>query len=409
MAAPATGGMTPAQFWHTYGKPRNYPRSLSYSSGSSTLTAADLNDVTGYGDFADIFLQYSLSVAIPAGKQAKISPYFPFNLVRVTNDVGGVVQQGVDSYVHYIEMLTRKNDGSDPGYVGEGGSATNDVSTDLWDLSASPGSLIGSATSTAAQTVALTANFWFRYYFRQDPVDVLTAYGYMPYGSETFRPHLNFSLPANWTGTDPWANPVLNNGTTPVVTVTSIAGTVNWHALNIPFLPYGFSGSVPNLTVGMARFTAADSVPITGVGSLIPIRHRVAMVYHKIIHCVYVNSAADTADVTDFELDANAASDGIIWQFNDANLLSYHSVNLRRYGRLLPSGVLVADMQSGQLPDQQLGSELMTPDQSLAQAFALPLTPTMQTGITISGSVALNSADTSNIKMAALGLQPVNY
>ena len=408
MAAPATSGMTASQWWHINGKPRVYERGLTYTASGSTLTVADLNDVTGYGDFADIFVQATLTVTIPAGLQAKVSQYFPFNLFIPSNDVGGVKQQSVDSYIHFLEMITRKGDGADPSYFGVGGAGGNDVSTTVWNLSNSAGSLIGSTTSTQSQTVTVTANYWFRYYFRQDPADIVNAYGYMPYGSETFRPHLTFAM-NTLVGNDPWINPILLNGNTGITATLALTGNVDWHALNVPFLPYGFQGSVPPLTVGMARFTAVDSLPINSVGALVPIKHRVAMLYHKIFHCVYINSAPDTADITDFQMASNAASDGIIWEYNDSKLLSYHTVNLRRYGRLLPSGVLVADFQSGNFPSQQLGSEIMTPYQALAQSYGLSLTPTMQSGLTVSSSVTLTSTDVSNIKVAALGLQPVNY
>ena len=187
-------------------------------------------------------------------------------------------------------------------------------------------------------------------------------------------------------------------------------------ANNIPVLPVDVNGkanpAIPaNMvpTIGMARFTATDVPTSVALGTVNRFNHRVAMVYHKIFHNVVVSSAPNTAKVTNFQLATNSANDGIIWQYDDPNLASYHVRNLRKYGRYLPSGVLVADFQSGHLPKSQDGSEFMTPDQTLATQFNLALTPTMQTGVTLETSATPASGTINMISEDSIGLQNVSY
>ena len=409
--------LTTEQFWNMYGRPKLYNRSISQSASGSTLTIEPITEVSGYARYADFFISTDLNVKLPAGDTATLSEYFPFNLLDVKNSVGGVVQQGYKTYNHYLEMLTREENGGDPAYVGEGGAGGNDVSSSIWDLSNNPGSSIGSSSSTASQSVTVNAKYWFRFYFQQNPVDKNSMYGCMPLGSPTFRPQLTLSIPDSLVSNNPWLSPVVYTGSGSVsATISNTTGTVVWMANNIPVLPVDVNGKPnPNIpanmvpTIGMARFTAThipDGVPL---GASIPFNHRVAMIYHKIFHNVVVNSKANTTNVQKFYLSTNGADDGVIWKYDDPNLASYHVRNLRKYGRYLPSGVLVADFQSGHLAKSQEGSEFMTPDQTLAAAFNLPLTPTMQTGIQLASSASPGSGAVNFISQDSIGLQNVSY
>ena len=408
-------GLTTEQFWNEYGKPKLYPRSITQVG--STIAIDPITEVSGYARYIDFFISGTLTVTLAAGATATLSNYYPFNLLDVQNSVGGVVQQGFKTYLHYLEMLTRQEDGGDPAYVGEGGAGSNDVSSAIWDLSHSPGSTIGSSSSTATQTVTVTFTYWFRFYFQQNPVDKNTMYGEMPLGSPTFRPKITLTQPKDLVSNDPWLSPVVYTGTDSVTaTLSGITGTAVWMANNIPVLPVDVNGkanpAIPaNMvpTIGMARFTATDVPTSVALGTVNRFNHRVAMVYHKIFHNVVVSSAPNTAKVTNFQLATNSANDGIIWQYDDPNLASYHVRNLRKYGRYLPSGVLVADFQSGHLAKSQEGSEFMTPDQTLATQFNLPLTPTMQTGITLATSATPASGTINMISEDSVGLQNVSY
>ena len=408
--------LTTEQFWMEYGKPKLYPRAINQLG--STIPITPIGEVSGYARYIDVFLNATLTVSLPSGATAQLSDYFPFNQFKTSNSVGGVTQQGFATYDHYLEMITRDEDGGDPAYVGEGGAAGNDVSDSIWSLSNSPGSTIGSSSSTSAQTVTVTSKFWYRFYFQQNPVDKNTLYGCMPLGSPTFRPEFHLNIADNLVSNNQFLSTVVN--TTPAnavtATLTDVSGTAVWSALNVPVLPVDVNNK-PNPvipanmvpTIGMARFTTDLSPEAINLGSSNPFYHRVAMIYHKIFHNVVVSSAANTTNVTNFRLATNAANDGIIWEYDDPNLASYQVLNLRRYGRYLPSGVLLADFQSGHLPKSQEGSEFMTPSQQLAQAFNLPLTPTMQTSITLSTAASPASGTIDYLDMGAVGLQPVTY
>ncbi len=234
-------------------------------------------------------------------------------------------------------------------------------------------------------------------------------WGGIPFGDPENRPY-NLTQINPLIGTNP-EQVLFVNVTGPGSTATlaaTVTVKVTYELAYVDLLPPSMT-SVPNPQVGYALQLIQFSVTNLVSGTLQPITHRTAMIYTSIHHLLINNEVGTQADYFGLWDDQDVQSSR--WNF-DASMNTfneYFDEFHRRWRRYPLKGQYVADFESGvfpEIPSVTPYDALMSPDQSYAAAFGVPVTPAMTTVLRLpSGTTATGPY----VRVYAFGLVRAPY
>lgn len=347
-----------------------------------------------------------ITVTLPNTTSATVSPYAPFSAVASSFSINGkYFWSNVEGLAFHLDEITSERD-FDPSFSGLGGNGGNNYTSLIYNMGGlTPGQVLNNTSGATTNTnYTLTFAIYHKLQrYRHKP------FGLVPAGDPENVPLFDFYV-NQLVGQQPEQNLFVNAGAG-VTVVTNGAATVQvvYPEWDIPFLPNG-GQQVPQPVVGFGLQINATKTPITLAGTPIPVPHRLAMIYEKIMH-VGINNQA-VKDFDRFEFDTEQSEDSFVWRYqtSDASRYFYEYHNLQKYGRYLPGGVVIADLQGGDYPTIPSESpQILQVTPSIDYAAALPglqVLPAMQTQVEMPAGTALTSAYARNY---SIGLVTVGY
>ena len=394
----------------------NIPSGDTGGKGTSVVTWSGTGDIPAVPKWCkaiDLFvtLPITLTLAATTGA-ATVSPFAPWSAISTSWDISGTFQwELIELTAHYLDTITRARN-IDPGYPGL--SEAYGAATHLWlgddrgyyTLNGlTPGQTLTNTGSTATNT-----NYTLKFFLRIQLQEYRKqGFGLVPFGDPQNRPKLKVVL-NNLIGVAPEASLFVNavGGATACVTNGQPQVTALYRMLDVPLLPPG-AKTTPYPTVGMVRQIVADYTQIANAGQIVNRKFDTKQQYDKIFGLLMNNEAPLNADY--WGLWATGQKQSAIWEYDaaDSSILGYAEDLKQRYNRYLPTGVHVADLWGGDLPELPHESPQvlqMTPDASLATAIGLPLTPNACVGIRVPQGTTIATAYMRNYHF---GLVPASF
>ena len=347
---------------------------------------------------------------------AQWSAFAPYCAINNQFTLGGAPPWPFTELTAWHIDETMHRPGWDPAYPGLGGqgvasNANPAFATALdYGLAASVTSFGANPFSAVTTGVAKTFQFTIRQQFQRKRH---LLWGAIPFGDPENRPNNIIQLNA-LVGNNPEANLIQNiGGTTTAVTSAQLTVKAIYNLSYVDLLPPSVA-QPPAPAVGYGLQLTPSSPSGLTSGNIFKITHRTAQVYTS-MHHLLINTNTGTfpapiqADYIGLWDDQDQQS--ARWSYdNSVNTFQewftdYHRV----YGKYPYIGTYSMDLDDGvvpQLPSVTPYRGLMSPDASYAQAFDLPVTPAMTTGIRIPGSV---TAGNPYVRIYEFGLVRVPY
>lgn len=348
-----------------------------------------------------------ITLTLPNNTNATVSPYAPFSSVGSSFSINGkYFWSNVEGTAFHLDEITSEK-GFDPSYSGLGGNGGNNYTSSIYSLGGlTPGATLSNTSGATTNTnYTLTFSVYHKLQrYRHKP------FGIVPAGDPENVPLLDFFL-NQLVGTQPEQSLFVSAGAGVTAAVQAGGATVQvvYPEWDVPFMPNS-TQQVPQPVVGFGLQINATRTPITLAGTPIPVPHRLAMVYEKIMHVGVNNQGVE--DFDRFEFDTEQSEDSFVWRYqrSDATRYFYEYRNLQKYGRYLPAGVVLADFQGGDYPTIPSESpQILQVTPSIDYASALPglqVLPAMQTQVQMPAGTALTSAYARNY---SFGLVTVGY
>lgn len=346
---------------------------------------------------------------------ATLSPYAPYSAIANQITLGGAPPWPLTELTPwYLDWIAHEIN-FDPNYPGYGNnSGIFAAITDQGPLAnniGGSGSLAPGTTVTNVTSGTVATNYSFQFKVRQQLQRKRhMLWGAIPFGDPENRPaNLTQILPL--VGTNPEQTLFVNVGpSTSNTVVLNGAATVQatYQLAYIDLLPPSMT-SVPNPQVGYGLQLVQFSTTGLAAGSIAPITHRTAMIYTS-IHQLLVNGELPLrADYYGLWDDQDQQSSR--WNFDKQNntFNEYFDKFHRVYRHYPLTGQYLADFESGLFPEIPTVTPLdalMSPDQSYAAAFGVPVTPAMTTALRIPTGTSLSNA---YIRNYSFGLVRVPY
>ncbi len=361
------------------------------------------------------------SISIPAGATAYISSYFPYNLFAHNLVLGGAppFATPVSGTPFYLDEVTRWQ-GYDPTASPNPDQSLVDVGATFISSNSDHGTLAfttGNAavvpggtihnTGTAAQVVTGTATWTYRLCLKRRRRGM---WGCIPLGDPENRPNLSMFVNA-FVGNHPEDNfiqDVAAAGITAVLTGT-VSVYATWKGLQLDIVPPGI-GALPQPTVGLGlAIDTNNGLAIPNAGQIINVPKRSAMVYEKMFHLLVNNQQGQKGDY--FGLWTTGQQQSARWEFDASqnNFQNYYTKLHDVYQRWFPTGCLIADLESGdipELPGETPYKGMMSPDVGYAGLIGVAATPAMYISARIPGGTTITGA---YIRSYDLGLVSVPY
>ncbi len=346
---------------------------------------------------------------------ATLSPFAPYCAVANQFTLGGappwalteLTPWHIDETMHQIDY--------DPFYPGLGGNEGIFGTNSVLDLGPTQqqiggsGSLAPGATVTNTTNAAVNLNYNFQFTVRiplQRKRHLL--WGAVPFGDPENRPN-NITQIFPLIGTLPEQS-LFVNASASATCVLNGAATVKavYELKYIDLLNPGMS-TPPSPAVGYGLQLTTSTTSQLSVGSITPITHRTAQIYTAIHHILVNNSLPLRTDY--FGLWDDQDQQSARWSYDaQANTLNEYWTRYHRlYHRYPYTGVYSAEFDDGvfpPIPSVTPLNALMTPDQSYAQAFNVPVTPAMTTALRVPTGTALTNGYIRNYEF---GLVRVPY
>lgn len=359
-----------------------------------------------WADQIIIVAQVPYSISVPAGATIHFSPFFPYCMFAHNLTLGGAppFATPVSGTPFYLDEITKWQDydlitGPSPDT-----SLTN-VGATFISANSDHGSLAfttGNAnvvpggsydnTGTGTATLTGTAVFTYRIWLKRKRRGM---WGCIPLGDPENRPNLAMYLYA-FVGTQPqnnWIQDPAAAGATAVLT-----GTVNvyatWRALQLDILPPGM-GQLPQPVVGLGLTVDTNNgLPIVNAGQIVQVQKRSAMIYIKMLHFVVNGQVGQRCDY--FGLWTTGQQQSARYEFDSSqnNFQNYYIKMHDVYQRWFPTGVLVADLEAGEipfLPGETPYAGLMSPDVGYAGLIGVAATPAMYVSQRIPSGTSITS------------------
>lgn len=397
------------------------PTAQSGGPVSSVVWNKDVPEAPAWAQAIVLQVNLPITLTLPAGATATISPWFPFPAFAHNLVLGGAPpfaapMSGVPFWLD--EQTSRRsydvtdNDPTDiPAAWRDTGTGVGGTNP---NYTISLAGLTPGGTVNNAGTVATNTNFTlvFRYRIRlgrsfanrRQP----NAYGMVPLGDPMNRPRLDMYLNA-LVGPHPEDNLFQDVAGAGITCQTNGAATVTacWEARSLDILPSGVTVPSPLVVMGLA--INSNSQAVQNAGQIQQVQHRAAMVYEKTFHLLV--NGQKPVDPDYFGLWITGEEQSARWEYdaNQANFWKIYDDYHRRYHRYLPNGVMVADYVGGADPERPGGDPydgLMSPDVTYAALAGIAATPAMYTALRVPNGVAMSGA---YVRTYSFGLVTVPY
>lgn len=346
---------------------------------------------------------------------ATLSPFAPYSAIANQITLGGAPPWPLTEMTPWYLDWIGKMVNFDPEYPGYGNNAGIFAAiTDqgpLANVIGGGGSLAPGTTVTNVTSGTVATNYNFQFKVRQQLQRKRhMLWGSIPFGDPENRPsNLTQILPL--VGTNPEQTLFVNVGpSTSDTVVLNGAATIQatYQLAYIDLLPPSMT-SVPNPQVGYGLQLQQFSTTGLAAGSIAPITHRTAMIYTS-IHQLLINGELPLR-TSYYGLWDDQDQQSARWSFDSqVNTLNQYFDKYHRTYRHYPlTGVYTADFEGGlypEIPTVTPLDALMSPDQSYAAAFGVPVTPAMTTALRIPTGTSMSSA---YIRNYSFGMVRVPY
>jgi hypothetical protein len=334
-----------------------------------------------------------ISLVVPAGATARISPYFPYSSMLMQLLLAGSPPWDQISLVPWwLDEITSQRF-FDPTMIGptSAPSAQEDPGPFVYSHAGfTPGGTIVNGGGSAATTTG-TVTFRVRVRLQRKPK---LLFGAIPLGDPENRPQLKMQLAA-LVGPNPEANPFQDTAGAGITASLSGVGTVNveFEGRSLDVLPPGLD-QIPTPIVGMGVAVNYGTKGPLLAGALSEVPLSAAMLYQKNFHLLVNNQQGQRADYFGKWLTGEQQS--ARWEYDAAQgtFNQYYEKMQKRYNRFFPVGCYIDDMVSGDNADDPAGSPYeaeMTPDTGYAAEFGIAATPAWQNALRIPVGTALTA------------------
>jgi hypothetical protein len=360
----------------------------SAGGGSANVTWQDLvPTIPGLLVELEYEISFSVTLTVPAGGSATLSPYAPYSAWANQLTLGGAPPWPLTELTPWwLDEITEYCN-YDPIYPGLGNNAA--PAGNNLDAGPSPASF-GTVPGTTRGPGSYTDTFNFIARIRLQQKRSL-LYGAIPMGDpENKIRNVTQLLPL--IGSNPEQNMYV--GIVGAVTATlASAATVNavYHVRYIDLLPSSDT-KVPLPQIGYGVQLNANTSSIQNAGQQNKYYHRDSMAYLKIMSMLINNQAAQRASY--FGLWDTQEQKSAKWEFDSQqnSFQAYFSQFKKTYRRYPPMGLYVADFVSGDFPEVPgvtPYNAIMSPDANYADAFDVAVTPAMTTTLSIPSGTAM--------------------
>lgn len=379
------------------------------SASTVNWTPSDVPEVPAWATGLMIQFSFVITLSLPANSTATVSPYAPYCLLQQQLLLAGAPAFPLSSAVPWwIDDVTsrRRYDPNDAGVGLFSGNQEYQGPTPWTMTNATPGGTIANAT-TAATTVTVTmkCNYFVRLQRRH-----YLLWGCVPMGDPENRPRLVAQLSA-LVGPDPVDSPFQDVAAAGITAVLAQAGvvTLTWWSRSLDLLPPGLT-TIPQPIVGMGTQLDSDTAAnVWNAGAIGSVAHRTSMLYEKIIDILENNQQAKEPDYIALWTTGDQQSARYAFDSAVGNLQDYYDWLHRTYGRYLPKGCIMFDLESGFWPERPAESPydgLMSPDVNYAAAAGVAPTPAMHTALRYATGTSMVAA---RVRVFSLGLVAVPY
>lgn len=403
---------------------RTYPGIVQVGSVASGVSGGASSRVTWTSDVPEapswceaIVLQISLPITLtlPAGATANVSPWFPFPAFAHNLILGGAppFAQPISGVPFWLDEITSRDrydtSDNDPTDIPAAWRDTG-PSADTFSLNGiTPGGTVvnsGTAVTNTNYTIVFRVRIRLgrSWHNRVNP----NLYGMVPLGDPMNRPRLDMYLNA-LVGPNPEDNLFQDVSAAGITCVTNGSPSITavWESKSLDILPAGVV--VPSPLVGMGLTVNSTPQAIQNAGQIQQIQHRSAMIYEKIIHLL-VNDQ-QYVDPDYFGLWITGESQSARWDYdsNQSNWWKYYDDTHRKYARYLPDGMVIANLIGGEDPANPSATPydgLMSPDVTYAAIAGIAATPAMYTAVRVPSGTSMNGA---YVRTYSFGLVTVPY
>lgn len=352
-------------------------------------------------------VQMPYSITVPAGATLTISQYFPYNIFNHNLVLGGAppFATPISGAPFYLDEITHWQDYdliSGPAAdtsLGNVGATFISSNSDHGALSFTTGNANivpgGTYTNTATSSTTLTgtARWTYRIILKRRRRGM---WGTIPLGDPENRPSLTMYVNA-FVGANPELNAFQDIGAAGITAVLNGTVTVyaTWKALQLDITPPGL-GALPQPTVGMGlSIDTNNNLAIPNAGSIIQVPKRSAMIYEKMFHFLVNAQVGIRYDY--FGLWTTGQQQSARWEFDSTqNTLQQYYVKMHDvYQRWFPTGTLIADLESGEIPfliGETPYKGMMSPDVGYAQIIGVAATPAMYIAVRVAAGTTMSSA-----------------
>jgi len=370
--------------------------------------STDIPEIPMWATALVLEITLPISLVVPAGATARISPYFPYSSMLMQLLLAGSPPWDQISLVPWwLDEITSQRF-FDPTMIGPttAPSAQEDPGPFVYSHAGfTPGGTIVNGGGSPATTTG-TVTFRTRVRLQRKPN---LLFGAIPLGDPENRPQLKMMLAA-LVGPNPEQNPFQDVAGAGITATLSGPGQVNasFEGRSLDVLPPGI-GTIPTPVVGMGLAVNYSTKGPFNAGQMVKVSQDSAMLYKKILHLLINNQQAQRADYFGKWLTGEQQS--ARWEYDAAagTFNQYYELLQRRYNRFLPTGCYVDDMESGENADNPIATPYeaeMTPDTGYADEFGIAATPGWNNALRVPVGTAVNAPYVGSY---AFGLVNVPY
>lgn len=385
------------------------------SSGGATANAVwqrEIPIVPAFCTAIDYTIQLPVTLTLAATTgAATVSPFAPYSAFYQQLTIGGAPPWPLTEMTpwYFDDVIHRQN--YDRNYPGLGNNASYfatilDQGPVANSFGTDPGTNLTN-TSAAATNTNYAFNFGLRQQLQRKKH---LLWGSIPFGDPQNRPS-NIVQLAPLVGTNPESSLfVAGSGATAVV---QSGQTVNVYAkyelAYIDLLPPSITQAPEPLVNFGLQLTPYSLSQNLQAGTIVPDVHRTAQLYTYIHHILVNNQLPIRADY--FGLWDDQDQQSARWAYDSQNntFTSWFDHMHRTYRRYFNTGHYFVDMEGGinpEIPSVTPYDALMSPDESYATQFGIPLTPAMTTALRIPSGTSLTNP---YIRTYSFGLVRVPY
>jgi hypothetical protein len=374
---------------------------------SNVAFTSDIPEIPLWATAIVLEVTLPISLVVPAGATARISPYFPYSSMLMQLLLAGSPPWDQISLVPWwLDELTSQRF-FDPTMIGP--TSAPSAQEDPGPFAYSHAGFTPGGTIVAGGTpVTTTGTVSFRVRVRLQRKPNL-LFGAVPFGDPENRPALKMQLAA-LVGPNPESNPFQDTAGAGITASLSGVGQVNvvFEGRSLDVLPPGLD-AIPTPVVGAGLAVNYSTKGALIAGQMAPVPLNAAMLYQKNFHLLVNNQQGQRADYFGKWLTGEQQS--ARWEFDasQGTFNEFYERMQKRYNRFFPVGCYIDDMVSGENADNPAATPYeaeMTPDTGYALEWGLAASPGWNNTLRIPVGTALA---TPYIASYAFGLVNVPY